>query len=111
MHRYLTILLAALAFGVGCGGDDDTSALRTQVAALQTQIAQPTATPTPTATPSPTLAPAATTIPPTPTVPPPLTPEHTPYFAREGRTDANDLSFRETDAARRKVTHDQRPGS
>jgi hypothetical protein len=51
------ILIGALLSA--CGGSDDTNALKTQVALLQTQMAQPTATatatPSPTATPTPDL--------------------------------------------------------
>ena len=39
MKRYWLVALAVTALAVACGGSDDTSALRAQVAALQTQVA------------------------------------------------------------------------
>ena len=45
--RYVGFLVGAAALLVACGGNDDTTVLRTQVAVLQTQAAQPTAPPVP----------------------------------------------------------------
>jgi len=70
MCRYLAVILAAAALVAGCGGGDDTSALKTQVAALQTQVAQPTAAATPALSqPATAGKPAATTQPQSTTVP------------------------------------------
>lgn len=41
MKRYWLVTLALAVLAAACGGGDDTSELRTQVAALQTQVAQP----------------------------------------------------------------------
>ena len=43
MKRYWLVALAVTALVVACGGSDDTSALRAQVAALQTQLVESTA--------------------------------------------------------------------
>lgn len=78
VHRSLAILLAAGALVARCGGGDDTSALQTQVAALQTQIAQPAAVATPTLSwPGPTARPIATAQPPSATVAPAAVPRLT----------------------------------
>ena len=80
MKRLGYWLPSLLVLGAACGGSNDTNSLRTQVAALQTQVAQPT--PTATSTPPPptgTATPTATSLPPTavpPTAPP--TPTATP---------------------------------
>lgn len=87
------VLVVTLAL-TSCGGDDDTSGLRTQVAALQTQVALPTGTlsatvsPTPTTILPPTAEPTATTVPPTPTARTVFVPQptETPTVAKLGRT-------------------------
>lgn len=42
-------LTVIILLAPACGGNDDSNLLRTQVALLQTQVAQPTSTPQPTA--------------------------------------------------------------
>lgn len=56
MHRFWipALVLGALAIAACGGSNGKTSALETQVAALQTAMAAPTATPLPAATPAPT---------------------------------------------------------
>ena len=51
MKRYWLVALALPALAVACGEGDDTIALQTQLAALRTQVSEPTATMT-TATPT-----------------------------------------------------------
>jgi hypothetical protein len=69
----IAVVLALAGQSAACGSDDETSALKTQVSALQTQVAQPTPTTAATSapTPPPTLVPTATAtataVPPTPT--------------------------------------------
>lgn len=84
----LPIVFSIAAFVMGCGGGDDTSGLRTQVAALQTQIASSPSTATATATPATppaTLAATAEAVPTraldTPTPGPTLAPLPTPTRA------------------------------
>jgi outer membrane biosynthesis protein TonB len=72
------VLVVALAWGA-CGRNDDTSKLRAEVSALQTQLASPSVTPAPSATsttnpaPTPTVAPEPTPFP-TQAPPPPAEP-------------------------------------
>lgn len=60
--RYLTLLLVAGGLIAACGRGDETSPLQTQVAALQTQISQPTAAGSPMPKPTVTTQSQPTTV-------------------------------------------------